>query len=170
MVLVCISLIINVVEHISRYLLAIWMSSLKKYLFSSSTHFLKFTFFIYFFFFFGRVRSQLQHAGSSLRHAVSFVLAHRLLSSCGVWVFSLQLCHVGSLALVVSCGFQGAWALQLWCTSSVVVVCRLSCPAACGSQFPNQGSNLRPLHWKADSLPLDHQGSPQCQIFFITAF
>ena len=28
------------------------------------------------------------------------------------------------------------------------------------SQFPDQGLNLRPLHWKAKSQPLDHQGSP----------
>ena len=29
-----------------------------------------------------------------------------------------------------------------------------------GSQFPDQGSNLGPLHWKVDFSPLDHQGSP----------
>ena len=29
-----------------------------------------------------------------------------------------------------------------------------------GSYFPSQGSNLHPLHWKVDSYPLDHQGSP----------
>ena len=29
-----------------------------------------------------------------------------------------------------------------------------------GSQFPHQELNLHPLHWKADSLPLDYQGSP----------
>ena len=34
-----------------------------------------------------------------------------------------------------------------------------TCPVACGI-FPDQGSNPHPLHWKADSLPLDHQGSP----------
>ena len=26
--------------------------------------------------------------------------------------------------------------------------------------FLDQGSNLGPLHWKADSQPLDHQGNP----------
>ena len=26
--------------------------------------------------------------------------------------------------------------------------------------LPDQGSNLRPLHWQADSQPLCHQGSP----------
>ena len=35
----------------------------------------------------------------------------------------------------------------------------LSRPAACGI-FPDQRSNPRLLHWQADSLPLDHQGSP----------
>ena len=29
-----------------------------------------------------------------------------------------------------------------------------------GSQFPDQGSNPHPLHWKADSYPLAHQSSP----------
>ena len=36
---------------------------------------------------------------------------------------------------------------------------RFSCSAACGI-FPEQGSNLCPLHWQADSSPLHHQGSP----------
>ena len=38
---------------------------------------------------------------------------------------------------------------------------------ACGAQvcseaygiFPEQGSNLCPLHWQMDSYPLEHQGS-----------
>ena len=59
--------------------------------------FFKIYFIIYLFLFiFGCIRSQLQHAGSLLRHAGSFVAAHGLfiaacglLSSCGVWVFSL---------------------------------------------------------------------------------
>ena len=42
------------------------------------------------------------------------------------------------------------------CTGSVVVVHRLSCSAACGI-FPDQESNLCPLHWQADSYPLYHQ-------------
>ena len=40
----------------------------------------------------------------------------------------------------------------------------LSCTAACGV-FLDQGSNLCPLQWQADSLPLDHQGSPNSSIF-----
>ena len=34
-----------------------------------------------------------------------------------------------------------------------------SCPTACGL-FPDQGPNLRLLHWRAASLPLSHQESP----------
>ena len=42
---------------------------------------------------------------------------------------------------------------------SVIVAHGPSCSAACGI-FPDQGSNLCPLHWQADSQPLCHQGSP----------
>ena len=45
-------------------------------------------------------------------------------------------------------------------TGSVVVAHGPSCSAACGI-FPDQGSNLCPLHWQADSQPLHHQGSPK---------
>ena len=44
-------------------------------------------------------------------------------------------------------------------TGSVIVVHGPSCSTACGI-FPDQGSNLCPLHWQADSQPLRHQGSP----------
>ena len=44
---------------------------------------------------------------------------------------------------------------------SVVVAHGPSCSTACGI-FPDQGSNLCPLHWQADSQPLCHQGSPCC--------
>ena len=42
---------------------------------------------------------------------------------------------------------------------SVVVAHGPSCSAACGI-FPDQGLNLCPLPWQADSQPLRHQGSP----------
>ena len=47
---------------------------------------------------------------------------------------------------------------RLQSTDSVVMVLRLSCSAACG--FPDQESNLRLLHWQADSSPPSYQGSP----------
>ena len=54
-----------------------------------------------------------------------------------------------------------AWALGAW--ASVIVAHGLSCSAACGI-FPDQGSNLCPLHWQVDSQPLRHQGSPQYRV------
>ena len=42
---------------------------------------------------------------------------------------------------------------------SVIVAHGPSCSAVCGI-FPDQGSNLWPLHWQADSQPLCHQGNP----------
>ena len=45
---------------------------------------------------------------------------------------------------------------------------RLSCSAACGI-FPDQGWNTCLLHWQADSLPLDHQGSPSLLFLHILA-
>ena len=60
-------------------------------------------------------------------------------------------------------GFSPRWLLLLraqalgtW--ASVVVEHRLSCPVQCGI-FPDQGLNLCPLDWQADSYPLHHQGS-----------
>ena len=44
-------------------------------------------------------------------------------------------------------------------SGSVVVAHGPSCSTACGI-FPDQGSNLCPLHWQADSQPLSHQGIP----------
>ena len=44
-------------------------------------------------------------------------------------------------------------------TVSVVAMHGLSCSVAYGI-FPDQGLSSCPLHWPADSQPLDHQGSP----------
>ena len=52
----------------------------------------------------------------------------------------------------------------------VLVVLVVACVHV-GSQFPNQGLNPSPLHLKADSQPLDHQGSPWapfCQGIYIS--
>ena len=48
-----------------------------------------------------------------------------------------------------SCGVWGL--LKLQCADLVVVAQGLGCTMACGIQFLYQGSNLRPLHWMAES-------------------
>ena len=95
-------------------------------------------------FFFVCIGSQLWHMGSSLRCAGSFVVAH------GLFVAAL------GFSLVVACRFSlsscDAWgpehlesvvcgtrALSLRCANSVVVVCRLSSPAAYGILVPQPG-------------------------------
>ena len=67
-------------------------------------------------------------------------------------------------------GLSLSWPLLLRSTGSrragsVVVAHGPSCSAACGI-FPDQGSNLCPLHWQADSQPLRHQGSPEGSVLF----
>ena len=54
----------------------------------------------------------------------------------------------------------------LWHEGCLVVAHGLGYPAACGI-FPDQGSNLSPLHHKADSQPLDHQGSPSKTVLIL---
>ena len=85
------------------------------------------------------------------------------------WVFV----SVWGLSLVVASeGHSSSWCaglslsrpLLLWstgsrCAGSVVVAHGPSSSAACGI-FQDQGSNLCPLHWQADSQPLRHQGNP----------
>ena len=67
------------------------------------------------------------------------------------WVFVAA----GGLSLVAVSGGCSSlrWLLiaehGLQSAGSVVVVHGLSCFAACGT-FPDQGSNLCPLHWQAD--------------------
>ena len=90
-------------------------------------------------------RGLLFIAVRSLLIAVASPVAGHRLQACGLQ----QLWHAGSV--VVAHGLQSA--------GSVVVAHGLSCSAACGI-FPDQGSNLCPLHWQADSQPLCHQGSP----------
>ena len=71
------------------------------------------------------------------------------LSSCGAWASGC----VGSI-------FCGTLALLLRHVSSVVVAPGLSWPSACGIVVPWPGIEPASLHWKADSLSLDHQRSP----------
>ena len=84
----------------------------------------------------------------------------RAFSSCGKWG-PLFIAVRGPLtiaaSLVRSTGSRRA--------GSVIIVAHgPSCSAACGI-LPDQGSNLCPLHWQADSQPLGHQGSPK-EAFF----
>ena len=85
------------------------------------------------------------------------------------WVFVAALRHS---PIAVSGGYSlvAVWWLTvvasliaeygLQSTQTLVVMAhRLSCPATCGT-FPDQGSNSCPMHWQADSQPLDHLGSP----------
>ena len=65
--------------------------------------------------------------------------------------YSLAMVH-GLLSVAASLaaehGLSDVWA-------SAVAVHGLSCPMAC-EIFPDQGLNSCPLHWQADSQPLDH--------------
>ena len=64
---------------------------------------------------------------------------------------------LGGPAPVVAAGSVVA-ALRLYSLGSVVAAHRPRCSVACGI-LPDQGSNLRPLHWQADAHPLCRQGS-----------
>ena len=71
-------------------------------------------------------------------------------------------------ALAAEHRLQGMWTSAvvtpgLWSTALTVVTHRLSCCKACGN-FLDQGSNQCLLHWKANSLPLSHKGSPNLSI------
>ena len=57
----------------------------------------------------------------------------------------------------------------LWSGASVVAVHSFSCSTAC-EIFLDQGLNPRPLHWQADSYPLDHQRSPNPPSFLKPIF
>ena len=63
------------------------------------------------------------------------------------------------LRLGLSCIIQD---LSWRCMNSLAVVYGLSCSSLCGILVPLPG--IKPLHNKADSKPLDHQGSPQKEI------
>ena len=77
-----------------------------------------------------------------LMFSILFIYLTALGLSCNTWDLACR---------IFPCG---VWAFPyLWYTGLVV-------PWHMGSQFPDQGSNTSPLHGKADSQPLDHQGSP----------
>ena len=90
--------------------------------------------------------------------ALSLCCCMEAFSSCGEWGLLSSWGAHGSHCGHFSCGSQA-----LWRPGSAVAAHGLSCPAACGI-FLGQGLNRHPLHCKAASLPLSHQGSPQFTI------
>ena len=78
-----------------------------------------------------------------------FILAHRLLSSCGGQAPE----RTGS---ITAAGWRGS--CNLWAQQSPGL--GLVAPQHVGSQLSYQGLNSCPLNWKTDSQPLDHRGSP----------
>ena len=71
---------------------------------------------------------------------------------------------------VVVCRLSCTRTLQLWCSGSghmgSAVLTHGFVPLRhVGSQFPEQGSKPHPRHCKADSEPLDQQGSPPTRMF-----
>ena len=67
-------------------------------------------------------------------------------------VGSSLLCVCVWTSLVVEQALEGAGSV-LRCVASLV--------ATCGIFAPQQGSNPRPLHWKAEPYAVDHRGSPK---------
>ena len=90
-------------------------------------------------------------------HRLSLVVASR--ATLWLWDagFSLQ------WLLLWSTGSRGRGSSScssgLKSTGSTFVMRGLCCSVACG-YFPDQGSNLCPLHWQEDSYPLPDEGSP----------
>ena len=84
-----------------------------------------------------------------LRHCAGFAL---VAARQGGITFPCRTRAVGLLGSVVMTP-------KLEITGSIAVGHGLSCSAACGI-LSDQGSNLCPLLWQTDSLPLNHQGSP----------
>lgn len=62
------------------------------------------------------------------------------------------------------CGFSSYGARVPESAGSVAVAHGLSCLSACRI-FPELGVNPGPLHWRADSWPLGHRGSPIHYLF-----
>src|SRR5699024_7625791 len=86
---------------------------------------------------------------------------------CWVSVVALRLSLVAVSRGPLSCcawpsqcgGFSCSRAWALGACASIAVAPGLSCSEACET-FPDQGWNLCPLPWQADSCPLDYQRSP----------
>ena len=78
----------------------------------------------------------------------------RLFSSCNEWIL------IAVASLVAEHGLSSGSSGALEHIGSVVVAHGFSCSAIYGI-FLDQGSNLYPLPWQANYLPLTHQGSPR---------
>ena len=82
-----------------------------------------------------------------------FVAAHRFSLVAASGGYSSLQCidfSLWCLLFLQSTGSRAHRLRLLRCVGSVVASRGLSCPAACGI-FPDQESNLCPLHWQADS-------------------
>ena len=79
---------------------------------------------------------------------------------CVLWDLSLRLMDSVVATQAPEHTGSAAAAHGLWSVGSVVVLKGLVAPLHMGSEFPDQESNLSPLHCRVDSLPLNHQGSP----------
>ena len=88
----------------------------------------------------------------------SLMICHYILTLC------TKLCTflINSAMWGLSCATQD---LILWHVDSVVVVQGLSRLAACGILVPSLGSHPHPLHCKAASQPMDHEGSSHIYVF-----
>ena len=86
-----------------------------------------------------------------------------VLGLCCCSCFPLDVVRLGYSLFVVS-GFSLLRFLLLRSTGSIVGVHTLSCLEGCRI-FLDQGSNPCLLHWQADSLPLNHLGSPWMGFF-----
>ena len=76
-------------------------------------------------------------------------------------IYSLDICMLRWVGSTLCCD---AWLLTVVASPVAeqgLSSCgtRANCSMACGI-FPDQGSNLCPLYWQADSYPLYHQGGP----------
>ena len=63
----------------------------------------------------------------------------------------------GCSAPASHCGGSLVVEHRLWCQGSEFVADRFSWPVPCGTFLDQRKTNPRPLHWQADSSPLDHR-------------
>ena len=82
-------------------------------------------------------------SGSECDFFFFFWLCGGFVAVCGLYLAVVCGLLIAVASLVLEHRLSGGWA-------SVVVAHVLSCPAACGV-FPDQGSNLCPLHWQANT-------------------